>query len=160
MYEDAIMTEKEFEEKYKLYNKMLYSIIYGYTLNVDDAKDILQDVFIKYINMDKRFDSLDSEKYYLIRMTINMCNNYYRMNKSIIRTSNDYQDDKDSNYLLKRIIKELPQKYKEVIILYYYDSYDIKTIASILKLSESAVKKRLERARNKIKDELGDYYEA
>jgi len=154
------MTEKEFEEKYKLYNKMLYSIIYGYTLNVDDAKDILQDVFIKYINMDKRFDSLDSEKYYLIRMTINMCNNYYRMNKSIIRTSNDYQDDKDSNYLLKRIIKELPQKYKEVIILYYYDSYDIKTIASILKLSESAVKKRLERARNKIKDELGDYYEA
>ena len=154
------MTEKEFEEKYKLYNKMLYSIIYGYTLNVDDAKDILQDVFIKYINMDKRFDSLDSEKYYLIRMTINMCNNYYRMNKSIIRTSNDYQDDKDSNYLLKRIIKELPQKYKEVIILYYYDSYDIKIIASILKLSESAVKKRLERARNKIKDELGDYYEA
>ena len=154
------MTEKEFEEKYKLYNKMLYSIIYGYTLNADDAKDILQDVFIKYINMDKRFESLDSEKYYLIRMTINMCNNYYRMNKSIIRTSNDYQDDKDSNYLLKRIIKELPQKYKEVIILYYYDSYDIKTIASILKLSESAVKKRLERARNKIKDELGDYYEA
>ena len=154
------MTEKEFEEKYKLYNKMLYSIIYGYTLNVDDAKDILQDVFIKYINMDKRFDSLDSEKYYLIRMTINMCNNYYRMNKIIIRTSNDYQDDKGSNYLLKRIIKELPQKYKEVIILYYYDSYDIKTIASILKLSESAVKKRLERARNKIKDELGDYYEA
>ena len=41
-----------------------------------------------------------------------------------------------------------------------YDSFDIKTISSILKISVDAVKKRLERARNMIKESLGDDYEA
>ena len=46
----------------------------------------------------------------------------------------------------------LPNKYKKVIILHYYDSMKIKEIADILKISESAVKKRLERARTFMKE--------
>ena len=153
------MTELEFEKKYKLYNKLLFSIIYGYVQNEDDSCDILQDVFIKYINLDKKFNDLDSEKYYLIRMSINMCKNHYKKYKNIEYLDNDIEDNKNNNYILKNIIKNLPQKYKEVIILYYYDSYDIKSISKILKISIDAVKKRLERAKNKIKDELGDEYE-
>ncbi len=154
------MNEKEFEEKYNKYNRLLYGIIYGYTLNEADSKDILQDVFIKYLNINKKFNDIESEKYYLIRMTINMCNNYYKKNKRFEYLDKDIVDNKDNNYLLRNIIKNLPQKYKEIIILYYYDSYDINQISSILKISSSAVKKRLERARDKIKEELGDEYEA
>lgn len=153
------MTELEFEEKYKLYNKLLFSIIYGYTLNDEDSKDILQDVFIKYINLDKNFKDLDSEKYYLIRMTINMCKNHYNKYKNIEYLDNDISDDRNNNLVLKHIIYNLPQKYKEVIILFYYDSYDMKSISNILKISIDSVKKRLERAKNKIKEELGDEYE-
>lgn len=154
------MTDFEFEKKYKLYNKLLFSIIYGYTLNEQDSNDILQDVFIKYINLDKKFDDLDSEKYYLIRMTINMCKNHYKKYKNIEYLDNDdIPDEKNNNYVLRYIIKNLPQKYKEVIILYYYDSYDIKSISKILKISVDAVKKRLERAKDKIREELGDEYE-
>ena len=154
------MNEKEFEEKYNKYNRLLYGIIYGYMLNEADSKDILQDVFIKYLNINKKFNDIESEKYYLIRMTINMCNNYYKKNKRFEYLDKDIVDNKDNNYLLRNIIKNLPQKYKEIIILYYYDSYDINQISSILKISSSAVKKRLERARDKIKEELGDEYEA
>ena len=154
------MTEKEFESKYYMYNKMIYSIIYGYTLNKEDSDDLLQDVFIKFLNLNKKFNDLDHEKHYLIRITINICKDYYKRNKNKVSLEYDPLDDKSDNRILKIIIRNLPDKYKKVIILYYYDSFDIKTISSILKISVDAVKKRLERARNMIKESLGDDYEA
>ncbi|MBR6072501.1 MAG: sigma-70 family RNA polymerase sigma factor [Acholeplasmatales bacterium] len=150
------MTEKEFEIKYKLYNKILYSIIYGYTLNKEDSDDLLQDVFIKYLKSNKIFNNQDEEKYYLIRITINTCNDYYKHNKNKSYLEYDPVDEKNDNMILKHIIKNLPKKYKEVIIMYYYESLDINSISNILKISVSSTKKRLERARNKIKEEIGE----
>lgn len=153
------MNDKEFEEKYKLYSKLLYSIIYGYVLNKDDSDDILQDVFIKYINLKKKFKDLDSEKYYLVRMTINLCKDYYIKNVKLIHIENDIVDENNNMYVLRKIITTLPPKYKEIIILHYYNSFDIKTISNILHISNEAVRKRLERAKDKIKEGLGDDYE-
>jgi len=150
------MTEKEFEIKYNLYNKILYSIIYGYTLNKDDSDDLLQDVFIKYLKSNKIFNNQDEEKYYLIRITINTCNDYYKHNKNKSYLDYDPVDERNDNMVLKHIIKNLPKKYKEVIIMYYYESLDINSISKILKISVSSTKKRLERARNKIKEEIGE----
>lgn len=52
------------------------------------------------------------------------------------------------------MVENLPEKYRVVTILYYYDSLPVKEIMQILKLSESAVKKRLERARNMLKKKM------
>ena len=49
-------------------------------------------------------------------------------------------------------VYKLPHIYKEVIILYYYEDLSINDISKALKLSISAVKKRLERARNILKE--------
>lgn len=57
-------------------------------------------------------------------------------------------------YKLSEKVEKLPEKYRVVIILYYYDSLPVKEIEKILKLSESAVKKRLERARTMLKKEM------
>lgn len=154
--EEIKMDEKEFSDKYNLYSKMIYSIIYGYTLDIDDSNDILQDVFMKYLKLNKEFNDLDSEKYYLIRITINCCNDYYKNKKKTITLDKDIADTSSSNRELKYIVKKLPNKYKEVIIMHYYENLDIKSISSILKINSSTVKKRLERARNMIKEEIGD----
>ncbi len=52
-------------------------------------------------------------------------------------------------------VDKLPQKYKSIIILYYYDLMKIKDISKAINISEAAVKKRLERARNLIKEMMG-----
>ena len=69
------LTEKEFNEKYELYKDIIYNIAYTYVHNKDDALDISQEVFIKYLNSDEIFDSLNNEKYWIIRVTINTCKN-------------------------------------------------------------------------------------
>ena len=60
-----------------MYKEYYYRIIYGYTNDSFLSDDILQDVFIKYIKLNKKFNSIEDEKYYLIRLTINMCKTYY-----------------------------------------------------------------------------------
>ena len=63
--------------------------------------------------------------------------------------------DKKNNNLLDEIanaVGVLPEKYKTVIVLHYYNLMKVKDIAMTLKVSETAVKKRLERARKLLKD--------
>ena len=61
-------------------------------------------------------------------------------------------EKEELQYDLSEIVNALPEKYKTIIILHYYDDMKIKDISSVLKISEPAVKKRLERARNLIKE--------
>ena len=61
---------------------------------------------------------------------------------------------RDEIYIVSRIVKELPEKYKSVIVLHYYNSLSINEISETLKISADNVKKRLERARKMIKAKL------
>ena len=151
------MNEKKFEIKYKLYAQMLFNICYGYTKSKVESEDLIQNIFLKYLKYNKTFKTLDDEKYYLIRTTINECKNYIKsgfkkkeiINQEIIDNSPSLQNNELA--ILKRTIDLLDDKYKVVIILYYYQSFNINEIANILKISISSVKKRLERGRNILK---------
>lgn len=158
------MTEKEFSIKYQQYSQELYQICYGYTHNQKDSEDILQDVFLKYLKKDIMFHNLLDEKYWLIRVTINSCKNFvksaYNTRVTFSQEMLDAYPDKSQRKeldVLARIVKHLPKKYKEIIILYYYNSYRTNEIAAILHISLSAVKKCLERARNIISEEMEKY---
>ena len=158
------LTEQEFEVKYYLYKDTIYSIAYTYTHNSFDASDITQDVFMKYLNSTKSFSSNDDEKYWLIRVTINESKDFLRKKKKLTIVNEEELDivsydteDKHNNKELQKLsilVKQLPEKYRRVIILHYYDSLSIKEIVNILNISESAIKKRLERARNILKQEM------
>ena len=146
------MDEKEFEIKYNMFSKILYRIIYGYTNDSFLSDDILQDVFIKYIKLNKKFNSIEDEKYYLIRLTINMCKTYYiKKKKEKEMLLKIQKDEKQLPTNISFYILDLPEKYKSVIILFYYDNYDINSISKILNIKVDAVKKRLERAKKMLK---------
>lgn len=66
-----MISEEEFSKKYNLYSQLLFNISYGYTHNIEDAEDILQEVFMKYLKLTPTFASEQEEKYWLIRVTIN-----------------------------------------------------------------------------------------
>lgn len=159
------ISNEQFNEKYILHKPMIYRIAYSYVHSKVDAEDIIQDVFIKYLESDQEFQTLDNEKYWLIRVTINTSLSFLRKtwnqrvfldDEMINRTMDSSPDNNDNNSMFE-IIYQLPHKYKEVIILYYYEDLSINEISNILNITTSNVKKRLERARNMIKKKETKY---
>lgn len=158
------MTELEFKQKYQQYSEELYRICYGYTHNKADAEDLLQEVFLKYLKKSISFQDPCEEKYWLIRVAINTCKNYAKsayhtrvtFSQELIDVYPDQQRKKEVE-VLKNIVMHLPHQEKEIIVLYYYNSYRSDEIASALKISVQAVRKRLERARKKLLVQLEEY---
>ena len=156
-----ILSEQEFNKKYELYSQELMNISYGYTKSKDDSLDIIQNVFTKLVNNPKQFNNLNEEKYWLIRVTINECKDFLRkksrrpiVNADLVNSFAKTDSEDEQLHYVADVVKTLPEKYRVVLILFYWDSLSIKEIASVLKVSEDAVKKRLERARNLIKQEM------
>lgn len=160
------LSREEFDIKYNKYSQELMNISYGYTKNRDDSFDVIQNVFYKLFNSNKSFKTDNDEKYWLIRVTINESISILRRRKKEILVDENTMDvvseeiaDKDKELKLEKLsllVKKLPKNYKSVIILFYYDSLSIKEIKDILNISESAVKKRLERARDILRKRMGD----
>lgn len=151
------ISEQDFNDKYFLYKNTIYSIAFSYVHNTVDADDVVQDVFMKYLNSNEQFKDNDNEKYWLIRVTINTCKSFIKKAwKQKVNLDDDQiihtPDKQNTDISLFEIVYNLPQIYKEVIILYYYENLSIIDISKTLKISISAVKKRLERARNIIKE--------
>lgn len=156
-----ILSEQEFNKKYELYSQELMNISYGYTKSCDDSLDIIQNVFTKLVNNHKQFNNQNEEKYWLIRITINECKDFLRkksrcpiVNADLVNSFSNIDSETERLHYIADVVKTLPEKYKVVIILFYWDSLSIKEIAKVLKVSEDAVKKRLERARKLIKIEM------
>ncbi len=156
------ITEEQFREKYNLYAKELFRISLGYTRNKEDSEDILQNVFLKFISKERNFKTLADEKYWLIRVTINQSidfvKSYYHkkivLNDDIVlrisEKNSNYQIIEDIYYYLEK----MPKKYKDILILHYFDDLSVIDISRILNISESAVKMRLKRARDYLKRKM------
>ncbi len=147
------------QEAYNSYADTLFRIALTHTCNREDAEDACQDVFIKYANSGVSFDSKEHEKAWFIRVLINHCRDLIRKHKTRTHLSLDEisdvisDTDNSSEYLdLIAIIEKLPLKYREVVILHYLEGYSVEETSTLLKSSASAVKMRLMRARDMIKD--------
>jgi len=96
-------------------------------------------------------------KAWLLRVCINLCKNQLRFKKR--HPQDELWEQTQITYSLedKEVLYEissLPTKLKSVIVLYAINGYSIKEISKILKISESATKKRLQRAREKLSLQL------
>ena len=159
------LSEKQFDYVYNEYAKELYNIAYGYTRNRDDSIDIMQNAYVDLLESNKKFESNEHIKYFLIRVTVNESLDLLKSasKKRVIKNNDfvvNFPDTKkeELQFDLSEIVNTLPEKYKTIIILHYYDDMKIKDISSVLKISESAVKKRLERARIFIKETIERKY--
>jgi RNA polymerase sigma-70 factor (ECF subfamily) len=153
----------EFSEKYQMYGKMLYRLAIVLLGNKEDAEEAMQEAFIKLLNKSPVFEDIEQEKRWLVRITTNICKDMFRSvwRKRVVKMDDiDFLYDKPDDVDLLESILRLPQKYKIVILLYYFENYSVKEIARIIRANESAVKMRLHRGRNLLKIELeGDINE-
>ena len=127
--------------------------------NYDDTEDIFQTVFLKYVLHSAPFDSEEHEKAWIIRVTINACKDFLKnvfrrrivpLDQIIEKPQEMTEDHSD---LLEAVLA-LPEKYKDVIYLYYYEGYSAAEIGSILKKNVNTVYTLLTRARQILKTKL------
>jgi len=153
--------EHVFREKYNLYAKTIYKIAFVYLKSHTDVEDALQEIFLKLLLKAPKFNSAEHEKAWLIRVTINTCKNMLKSlgRRETIAAMDELEQvgtpEGKNDEILTEILN-LPDKYKAVIHLYYYEGYSVLQIAQILKTTQSAVKMRLKRGRDILKFELKD----
>ncbi len=155
------LTEETFVSAVMRNKQRLFLIALSFTQNSADAEDILQDVFLKLWKSKYSFeDSKHMDKW----LTVVCVNESKNILKSIIRRKTNLITDEDSlysfdttsDYDLFKAVMLLPKNERTVTHLFYYEDLPIKEIAALLSISESAVKTRLNRARQHLKESLGD----
>ena len=149
---------QEFETAYGLYADMLYRLSLSYMKNKEDAEDVVQEVFTKYFCGLHLPMNAEQEKAWFLRVTINQCHDTlrkkgYRMHASLDEVAETAKEESDTGYL-QEALQKISEKYRGVVILHYLEGYSVEEIAKILHLSTSAVKMRLKRGREFLKEEL------
>ena len=167
------MKGAEFEAAAERYADRIYAVAFNYFKNPYDADDIVQEVLMKLYSSDTGFESEAHLRHWLLRVAVNQCKKislsaWHRRNISL----EDYllttetaicaegaegipEEAACRKEILQKILG-LPKKYRLIIHLYYYEDYDTKEIARILKMKEATVRTRLARGRKILKEVLSD----
>lgn len=142
------------------YSDMIRRICYLHLKNHFDVEDVFQEVFLKYALHTKDFESHEHEKAWFIRVSINSCKDIL---KSAFRKKVTYLDDLayEPSYIQEEhrdtlnAVLRLPQKYRIVIYMFYYEGYSAVEISQLLKKKENTIYSWLSRARTLLKTDLG-----
>lgn len=142
----------------------LYRAAFAVCKNPQDAEDVVQETLLSYYRSDKEFESDEHIRAWLIRVAVNKAKNaaicFWRRNRRSLEEAMDalaFESEGDRD-LLDAVLR-LPERYRIVIHLFYYEDYSIKEIAALLRLSEGAVKSRLNRARKQLRNQLTEGWE-
>lgn len=128
--------------------------------NHADTEDIFQTVFLKYVTGTTEFESEEHEKAWFIRVTINACKDLLR---SFFRSRTVSLDDlleqpdqvpEDHREVLEAVLA-LPDKYRDVVYLHYYEGYTAPEIGTILHKNPNTIYTLLTRARDELRKMLG-----
>lgn len=148
------------DEIIKKYIDMVYRLALARTRNKSHADDVVQEVFLRYISKERRFESDEHIKAWLIRVTINCSSNVFS-NSGFSKTApltEDIPFDSPEKSEVYYAVLELPQKYRTVIHLFYYEDMQISEIAEITGSKISTVKSQLHRGREMLREKLKGGY--
>lgn len=133
----------------------VYRLALTYLHSQAEAEDVCHDVFIKMIEH-KNSIFPGKERAWLLTVTANECKNrlkFWKRHESAELSDHISVEDTTSTDILE-IVMSLSVKERTVIYLYYYEGYNAEEIAGILKITSSAVRSRMERARKHLKNKL------
>lgn len=140
------------------YGRGILHLAYTYLHSQTDAEDVLQDTMVQYLRFAPPvFDSENGRKAWLYKVAANLCKNRLRQSA---RNGGEVPEDfpgggiPEESLHLRDAVSRLPEKYREVIHLFYYEDATTAQIAQILGRREVTVRSELFRARKLLRKEL------
>ncbi|WP_369690991.1 sigma-70 family RNA polymerase sigma factor [Robertmurraya korlensis] len=151
------------------YGQSLLHLTYSYVGKREIAEDLTQEIFVKCFQRLEQFQKKSSLKSWIWRIAINHCKDYLRNwhYKHIIVSEEKIRDTQSQetevvNQVIQRyedeelvaIVLSLPDTYREVIYLYYFEELSIREISSLTSVNQNTIKTRLKRAKEILKESL------
>ncbi len=167
MWQETADEHEVLEDLMQQYGSELKRIAFLYVQDQTECEDIIQEVFISAFKNLSGFRHEASYKTWLIRMTINKCKDYHRLwsirnliykpaVKLLKKESSAEEEllgEEDAKEVVAKIAA-LPAKYKEVLILYYYQDMTMQEISDVLEIKLNTVKSRLLRGKQALQAKL------
>ncbi|MGE4289225.1 MAG: RNA polymerase sigma-70 factor [Salinivirgaceae bacterium] len=165
------MTENQFEDIFKTNYSFLVNVAFGVLKDRDDARDIVQQVFLKLWNLRDEVNFDQNMRAYLHRSVINTALNFIDKNKRIVneeqsadnifdslqvKPNSDYLSD-EVELAIKKAIAALPDKCQTVFSLSRFSDLSNKEIAEELNISLKAVEKHISKALRDLRVSLKPY---
>jgi RNA polymerase sigma-70 factor, ECF subfamily len=158
---------KAFDEFYKNNWRALYHMAYRSTGSIDDAKDLVQNVFISFWNMR---ESIDPEKFHLSYLFTSLRNSIINLHKKAevrrqhaelqtevypLYTNEDHYIAKELAQALQNRVTQLPNKMQQVFVLSRYKNLSVAEISETLNITPQTVKNQLSNALKVLRAGIG-----
>lgn len=163
-----VLSEQELLNLYHEHGNYLLRLCTLYLKDSTLAEDAVQDTFIKAWEHYQDFRNECCVRTWLVKIAVNICNNYLRSpwcKKAQITDFTEFTGSYEAPYsetdmtidIMNSVLK-LPEKYRIVILLYYYEELTVAEISQITGRNKSTISSRLERARKKLNKMLSETY--
>lgn len=155
----------DIDDAVRRYADMVYRLAVLNTRDKYEAEDVFQEVFLKLFKHQNSISGEEHLKAWLIRVTVNQCRSlattaWNKRRVSLDAVAEMATDEAPEEYPeVYEAVKELPDKYREVIHLFYYEELQIKEIAAVLERNEATIKTQLARGRQILNEKLKGAFE-
>lgn len=160
--EHVINGEKEFfKELIMRYEDKLYRAAYGITLNEEDTKDVVQDVFLKVYTNLASFNYKSSFLTWLLKITYTTSidtikhrnkNVHSELNPNVATSGRE--EGVEEKIAMEKALRRLTERERTVFLLHGRDGYKHREIADILGIKEGTVKALYFKSIDKLQTEL------
>ncbi|WP_340689442.1 sigma-70 family RNA polymerase sigma factor [Halobacillus kuroshimensis] len=152
------------------YGTAILHLVYSYVKDAALAEDLTQEIFVKSYHHLHTYNGKSKMTTWLWRIAINHCKDHLKSwynRKVTVSEQEQLEQTKDASttedaviqnhidHELAGAVMDLPDKYREVIYLHYYEDLSTREMADVLKKNENTLKTRLKRARVLLKQRLG-----
>ena len=153
-----MISEQVLRDIYTRHFQTVWNVCYPYFQNRIDTEDAVQDTFVHLMHTGIEFRDEQHEKAWLIVTARNLCRDELRRARRRdlpLEEAGRLTADEPVPDDTMRALAALPDKYRTVIYLYYYEGFPTGKIARILHLPDSTVRSHLKRGRDILKKQLG-----
>lgn len=149
----------DFDSIYLEYKDYIYRTCILYLKDHHLAEDCTQNVFVKVYRKQKSYKGKSSLKTWITRICINCCRDMLRKRKeedNLDETLPEKESDHTEQLIVSEAVMSLPLQFREIVILYYYREFTMKEIAEITNTKIPNIEYRIRRAKELLRERLGD----
>lgn len=155
------MDKARFTAAARRYQNMVYRTALHALGSPQDADDAVQEVFLRLFRCGEAFDGEEHLRRWLLRVTVNYGRDLLKSPWRKRRVSWEEVPeipvfDRPEQAALYQEVMALPEKYRTVLYLFYYEELSVREIGELLGVGDSTVTTRLARARKRLKERLGE----